>query len=91
MTVNMPRPTPSGSRTVRKAVLSATPVTMPGSAIGRTIMKEMVSRPKNLKRWTAKAMSVPRTKAIAVAPSPALTEVHSAARAPVLRHASPHQ
>ena len=36
-------------------------------------------------------MSVPRTRAMAVAPSPALTEVHSASRAPVLPRRRDHQ
>ena len=47
-------------------------------------------RPKKRYRWTAKATSVPRTRAIAVAPRPALTEVHSASRAPALPHARLH-
>ncbi len=38
---------PSSIPIARKAVLSAMPVTMPGSAIGRITMNEIVSRPKN--------------------------------------------
>ena len=42
--VRKPRSSPN---TVRKALLRAMPVTMPGSAIGRMISSETVSRPKN--------------------------------------------
>ena len=44
------------------------PVTMPGSAIGSTISRFSDSRPKNLKRCTASAASVPSTSATSVAP-----------------------
>ena len=55
-----------GSRSTWVKVLeSATPVTIPGSAIGRTTRKEIVSRPKNLRRPTASEISVPSTIAIA--------------------------
>ena len=40
MTVNRPELMPSGSSIVRKALFSAMPVTMPGSAIGRTTSSE---------------------------------------------------
>ena len=43
MIVNMPSSMP----TARNAVLSAMPVTIPGSAIGRMTRNEIVSRPKN--------------------------------------------
>jgi hypothetical protein len=66
------------------------PVTMPGSAIGRMISRESVSRPKNLKRCTAKDTIVPRIRAMAVAPSPALIDVHRASRAPELFQAADH-
>lgn len=67
------------------------PVTMPGSAIGRTTTNEMASRPKNRCRATAKAISVPSTRAMAVAPRPAFTETQSAARAPSFSQATDHQ
>ena len=50
--------------------LSAMPVTMPGSAIGRTNRNEIASRPKNAKRWIASAASVPSTIATSVAATP---------------------
>ena len=56
------------------------PVTMPGSAIGSSSTNETASRPKNRNRWTAKAASVPRTSAIAVAPTAAWSVSHSASR-----------
>jgi hypothetical protein len=66
------------------------PVTMPGSAIGSTTSSDTVSRPKNRYRCTAKATMLPSTRATAVAPRPALTDVHAASRAPVLDHARVH-
>ena len=66
------------------------PVTMPGSAIGSTIMRLSASRPKNAKRWIASDASVPSTTASTVAASPTCTLVHNASRAPVLRAASDH-
>src|SRR5436305_7008293 len=64
-----------------KVLLIATPVTIPGRAIGRITRKEIVSRPKKRWRATASEASVPRTSAIAVASSPALIEVKKASRA----------
>ncbi|CAM5404514.1 hypothetical protein SANTM175S_09047 [Streptomyces antimycoticus] len=90
-TVNRPKPMPIGSRTVRKAALRAMPLTMPGSAIGRTSRKDTVRRPKKRWRWTAYAARVPSTRAIAVAASPALSEVSRAWRAPSLCRAARHQ
>ena len=43
-------------------------------------MNEIVSRPKNLKRWTANAASEPSSSAIVVASRPARIESHSAWR-----------
>ena len=65
-------------RTWVNVSLSATPVTMPGRAIGRMTRNETVSRPK--KRWRATAIeaSVPSTSAIAVATAPTLSEVTNA-------------
>src|ERR1019366_1173314 len=59
---------------------SAIPVMIPGRAIGSTKTNEMVSRPKNLKRWTAKAAIDPSVRAIAVASMPARTDNHRALR-----------
>ena len=64
-----------------KVLLSATPVTIPGSAIGRITRNEIVSRPKNRWRATASEARVPSTSAIAVAASPALIEVQKASLA----------
>ena len=61
-------------RTCVNVELSAMPVTIPGSAIGRMTRNEIVSRPKNRWRATAIEASVPSSSASAVARSPALTE-----------------
>ncbi len=74
-----------------KVVFRATPVTMPGSAIGRITRNEIVSRPKKRWRATASEASVPRTIAIAVAARPALIELKKASRAPSLSIAFPNQ
>ena len=50
---------------VTKNELSAIPVMIPGSAIGSTNTNEIVSRPKNLKRWIANAAAAPSIIAIA--------------------------
>ena len=64
---------------------------MPGSAIGRITRKDTVSRPNQECLWIAKATIEPSTSAMAVAPSPALTEFHSASRMPVFSSAFAHQ
>src|SRR3954447_11341644 len=69
------------SRTWVKVLLIATPVTMPGRAIGRITRKEIVSRPKKRWRATASEASGPSTSAIAVANTPAFSEVKNASRA----------
>jgi hypothetical protein len=69
------------SRTWVKVLEIATPVTIPGRAIGRITKKEIVSRPKKRCRATASEARVPRTRAIAVAAIPALIEVKKASRA----------
>src|SRR5919205_783560 len=69
------------SRTWVKVLLIATPVTIPGKAIGKITRKEIVSRPKKRWRATASEASVPSTSAIAVASRPALIEVKNASRA----------
>ena len=88
ITVNSDRSTLS---TCVKVALSAMPVTIPGSASGRMTRNEIVSRPKKRLRETASAASVPSTSAIAVAPSPAFTEVQSASRTPGLWKALSNQ
>src|SRR6476659_1512140 len=74
-------------RTWVKVLLRATPVTIPGRAIGRITRNETVSRPKKRWRPTAIAARVPRTIAIAVAATPALIEVSRASRADSLSNA----
>ena len=64
-----------------KVLFSATPVTIPGSAIGRITRKEIVSRPKKRCRATASDARVPSTSAIAVAISATLIEVQNASGA----------
>ena len=49
--------------TVWYVVRSASPVMIPGSAIGRMTTSEIVSRPKKLKRETASDASVPSASA----------------------------
>src|SRR3982075_244133 len=66
--------------------LSAIPVMIPGSAIGRTSRNEIASLPKKRKRWTANAAIDPSTTAIAVESSPARTDSHSAWRISALCH-----
>ena len=63
-----------------KVLLRATPVTIPGRAIGRMTRKEIVSRPKKRWRATASEARVPSTIAIVVAATPALSEVRKASR-----------
>ena len=46
--------------------------------MGSTSANEIVSRPKNVNRWTANAASEPRTNAIVVAPTAAKIEFLSA-------------
>ncbi len=78
MTVASPRSMPN----VRNVVPSAMPVTIPGSAMGSTTRKLITSRPKNRKRATAMAVSVPRSSAMSVAPVAARSEATSASRTP---------
>ena len=88
ITVSRLRLTPS---TWVKVLREATPVTIPGRAIGRTTRKEIVSRPKKRWRPTASAIRVPSRSAIAVAIRPASIEVTSASRADSLSNALPNQ
>ena len=69
-------------------VLSAMPVTMPGSAIGRTSANDSVSRPKKRKRCTASAASDPRTSASTVAPIPTCSDSSRALRSSGLANAA---
>src|SRR5665213_3421432 len=66
--------------------LSAIPVMIPGRASGRTKIKEIASRPKNLKRCTTNAAIDPRAMAMAVENRPARTDSHSAWRISSLCH-----
>src|SRR6478735_5743018 len=79
------------SRTWVKVLLIAMPVTIPGRAIGRITRKEIVSRPKKRWRATASEASVPSTSAIAVARSPAFSEVKNASRAASFLNACENQ
>src|SRR5436305_2724348 len=61
-----------------KYELSAIPVMIPGSAIGRTSRNEIASRPKKRKRCTPNDAIVPSASATSVASAPAFTESQSA-------------
>src|SRR5215831_9390710 len=63
-----------------KNVFSAMPVMMPGRARGRMKSRLTTSRPKNRVRWIANAALEPRTRAIAVARSPAWSDTSKADR-----------
>src|SRR5205823_13857356 len=76
------------SPAVSMAEFNASPVTIPGNAIGSTSRNETVSRPKNRKRCTANADSDPRTSAMAVAPTPALIDSHRDDRTSLLWNAT---
>jgi hypothetical protein len=80
-TTTVKRPS-SIPKTVRNMLLSAMPVTMPGSAIGRMMKSETTLRPKNLLRVSARAAIVPSTSETTVASSPTWTLTRSACRAP---------
>jgi hypothetical protein len=86
--VRNPSSTPS---IVRKALLSAMPVTMPGRAIGRMISSETTLRPKNRVRRSARPARIPSRSAIAVARRATSMLTSSACRAPALCHATFHQ
>ena len=69
-------------------VFSAMPVTMPGSAIGSTTRNEIgVAAEEPVARDGDTRPACPSTSAIAVAPSPAFSEVSSASRTPGLWNA----
>src|ERR1700681_744617 len=63
-----------------KKELSDMPVMMPGRARGRIKANEMTSRPKNWKRWMAKAAIDPRISDVTVANSPDSIESSKARR-----------
>ena len=67
---------------VVKKLASAMPVTTPGSAIGRMISSETVSRPKKRNRCSARAAMVPSTSATSVATMATCTDTQTASRAP---------
>src|ERR1700687_4875487 len=57
-----------------KNALSEIPVMIPGNASGSTNIRLTTSRPKNVRRWIAKAAHEPRTRAGVVAVSRACSE-----------------
>ena len=61
-------------------MLNATPVTIPGRAIGSTIRIFTVLLPKKSKPFIANAKRVPRMDAITIAPVATSTEFKSAIR-----------
>ena len=63
-----------------KADCRASPVTMPGRAMGSTSIKDTASRPKKRKRWMPKETRTPSTSAITVATTPALRLSQNAER-----------
>src|SRR6476659_2511493 len=71
-----------------KNEFNASPVMIPGSAIGRMKRNEIESRPKNLARARPKAASEPSTSATAVARNPARSESQRASRTSWSCHAS---
>src|SRR5919201_3993185 len=74
-----------------KNELSAIPVMIPGSAIGRSSRNETDSRPKKRKRWIAKAAIEPSTSAIPEARRPTSTESRSDERTSGLCQATENQ
>ena len=74
-----------------KNELSAMPVTMPGSAIGRTKRNETRSRPKNENRATPNAAIEPSTTATPVATNATRTESQTASRTSWECHATENQ
>src|SRR5437667_8898277 len=65
---------------VRTVAFRASPVTIPGRAIGSTSEREKTSRPKKLNRWIAKAASDPRRMAIAADSRPTWIDSARASR-----------
>ena len=61
-------------------MLKATPVTTPGSAIGRTTKRFTVPLPKKSKPLSAKATRVPKMAAMIVDPAATIIELSSAVR-----------
>ena len=83
---------PEREADLRNVVERAMPVTMPGSAIGRTTTNEIDSRPKKRWRETAIDASVPEHQRDERSPlSAAAIEVMNACCRPLLRIASAHQ
>ena len=73
-----------------KTLLSAIPVTIPGSAIGNTKRSEIESLPKKSYRAIAAAASEPKTNAIAVAKRATIAERVIASRIPTFSTALVH-
>ena len=63
---------------------------MPGSARGRIRRNEIVSRPKNRKRWTANAASEPKSSASAVATTATSSDSSRASRIASFENAIPN-
>ena len=76
-TERKPRSQPKRTHALR----SATPVTMPGSAIGRTARKPTLCLPKKSWRCSANASIVPSTTATTIATRPIRADDQSASRA----------
>ncbi len=74
-----------------KAFCSATPVTMPGSAMGKTKRNEIELRPNQVYRATANEIIVPSRSATTVASDATLTDSTKAFRTPSLSKAELHQ
>jgi len=78
------------SSMVRKALLSAIPVTIPGSAIGSTTRRLTVDFPKKLKRCSANDSAVPEQQGDHRRRRGDDEEVEMADSAPALANALPH-
>ena len=73
-----------------KTLFKAIPVTIPGSAIGSTNIKEITSRPKKLYRAIAAAANEPKIKAMMVANEAVNTDKRIASFTPELDAAFDH-
>src|SRR5438445_12783290 len=76
---------------LRKKELSAIPVMIPGSAIGRITTNETTSRPKNEKRWIANAAAEPSRIAATIVTPATLSESTKAWRTSWLAQAARNQ
>jgi hypothetical protein len=82
---------PGGTCARRNAELRAMPVTMPGRAIGRMKPMAIRSLPRNSRRASASAASVPSDTAASVAASATSAESKSAERTSSLPSAAENQ